>query len=280
MAILRRTHPAMATLFEMQLVGDDVEHLDAVAARIGEEIDRVERLLSRYDPASEVYRLNRLASQHSVLVSVELCDVLLQCRYWYQQTEGAFDILHASHSWPAKDCWSAIDLDVASRRLRFTQPGVTLDFGAYGKGYALDRVSELLNHYQVQHALVHGGTSSLLARGRAPDGRPWPVSIARPQSQAVVAEVALTDEALSTSWGYTPQEATACAASVEEGCVVRHRSAAVAEVFSTALVVKGQQAAQDLARDLAMEAGWLSATGDLIWWPAKVPQLLAMKVES
>lgn len=280
MAILRRTHPAMATLFEMQLVGDDGEHLDAVAARIGEEIDRVERLLSRFDPASEVYRLNRLAAQQSMRISVELWDVLLSCRNWYQQTDGAFDVLHVSTSLSANDRWAAVDLDAGSRRLRFTQPGVTLDFGAYGKGYALDRVSELLIHYSVQHALVHGGTSSVLARGNAPDSQPWRVRIARPQSPAVVAEVALTDEALSTSWGYTPQESPVCAASVEEGCVVRHRSAAVAEVFSTAMVVMGQQVAQDFAEALAMDAGWLAATGKLTWWRADVPQPLAMKVES
>lgn len=280
MAILRRTHPAMATLFEMQLVGDDVEHLDAVAARIGEEIDRVERLLSRFDPASEIYRINRLASQQSVPISVELWEVLLQCRHWYQQTDGAFDVLHASTSLPADERWAALELDVASRRVRFAQPGLALDFGAYGKGYALDRVSELLIHYSVPHALVHGGTSSVLARGNAPDSQPWRVRIARPQSPAVIADVVLTDEALSTSWGYTPQESPVCAASVEEGCVVRHRSAAVAEVLSTAMVVQGQQAAQDFAEALAMDAGWLAATGKLIWWRADVPQPLAMKVES
>ena len=270
----------MATLFEMQLVGDDGEHLDAVAARIGEEIDRVERLLSRFDPASEVHRVNRLAFQQSVQISVELWDVLLACRDWYQQTYGAFDVLHASTLLPASERWAAMELDFASRRVRFTQPGLTLDFGAYGKGYALDRVSELLTHYQVQHALVHGGTSSVLARGHAPDGEPWRVRLARPQSQAVVAETVLTNEAISTSWGYTQYESTVCAASIEEGCVVRHRSAAAAEAFSTAMVVKGEQAAQDLARDLAMEAGWLSATGELTWWRANVPHPLAMKVES
>ncbi len=270
----------MATLFEMQLVCDDVEHLDAVAVRIGEEIDRVERLLSRFDPASEVHRVNRLAVQQSVRISVELWEVLLQSRYWYQQTEGAFDVLHASTAPPTNDRWAVLELEADSRRLRFTQPGVALDFGAYGKGYALDRVSELLAGYGVKHALVHGGASSILARGNAPDGQPWRVKIARPQSQAVVAEMALTDEALSTSWGYTPQESPACSASVEEGCVVRHPSAAVAEVLSTAMVVKGQQAARGFAEALAIEAGWLTAMGELIWWRADVPQPWAMKVKS
>ena len=51
---LRRAHPAMGTWFETFLVGDDSEHLDAVASAVFDEIDRVERLLSRFDPKSEV----------------------------------------------------------------------------------------------------------------------------------------------------------------------------------------------------------------------------------
>jgi thiamine biosynthesis lipoprotein len=270
----------MATLFEMQLVGDDIEHLEAVAARIGEEIDRVEHLLSRFDPASEVYRVNRLAAQQSVTISVELCDVLVQCRHWCQQTDGAFDVLHASTTLPTTDRWPALELDIASRRLRFLHPGVTLDFGAYGKGYALDRVSELLAQFGVHHAFVHGGTSSVLACGCAADGESWRVRLARPKSQAVAAEVTLIDEALLTSWGYTSEESAACVASDDEGCVVRHPSAAVAEVLSTAMVVMGEAAARERASTLEVDAGWLSASGELTWWRAEVRKPLAVKVES
>src|SRR5438132_927598 len=71
---------AMGTYFEVFLAGDDEEHLRAVADAVLDEVVRAERLLSRFDPASEVSRINRLAGQQPVLVDVEVLDVLRTCR--------------------------------------------------------------------------------------------------------------------------------------------------------------------------------------------------------
>ncbi len=58
---IHRQGPAMATLFEVILAGEDAEHLEAVACACFDEIERVERLLSRFDPAGEIARINRNA---------------------------------------------------------------------------------------------------------------------------------------------------------------------------------------------------------------------------
>ena len=68
-----------------------------------------------------------------------------------------------------------VDLDPAARTIRFRRPGVRLNLGSIGKGYALDRASEVLLGMGVADFLFHGGQSSLLARGSALKVPGWPL---------------------------------------------------------------------------------------------------------
>ena len=89
--VVHHARPAMATLFEVVLIGDDEEHLAAVAEAALDEITRVERLLSRHDPRSEVARLNREAASGEVLVDRELFELLQLCEVYHVMTGGYFD---------------------------------------------------------------------------------------------------------------------------------------------------------------------------------------------
>lgn len=64
--------------------------------------------------------------------------------------------------------------------LRFGEPGIELDLGAIGKGYAVDRVVEILRAEGVTSALVSSGTSSIYALGAPPGERGWEISICDP----------------------------------------------------------------------------------------------------
>src|SRR5688500_9593280 len=88
MPLLTQSHLAMCTKFETGLVGGDAEHLAAVAALCWDAIDRVERMLSRFDPASEGHRITAEAAERPVRLSVELADVIEDCFQWWQQTHG------------------------------------------------------------------------------------------------------------------------------------------------------------------------------------------------
>ena len=131
MPLCRRSRPAMASLFEVMLSGDDPEHLDAVASAALEEIGRVERLLSRHDPAAEIARVNREAAHRPVLVDVELFAVLRDCLAWVDRTGGAFDPCAPTGRF-AED----VRLDQECRTVRFTNPSARIDLGGFGKGYA------------------------------------------------------------------------------------------------------------------------------------------------
>ena len=87
--------------------------------------------------------------------------------------------------------------------VRFDRPGVELDLGGIGKGYAVDRVVELLRRRGVGSALVNLGGSSVYGLGAPPGGEAWEVGILDPSDPGRRAvSVALRDRALSVSGGY------------------------------------------------------------------------------
>jgi thiamine biosynthesis lipoprotein len=81
-------------------------------------------------------------------------------------------------------------LDPTRFTIRFAKPGIMLDLGSIGKGYALDVAVETLTEAGVEHALIHGGTSTVCAVGHAPEGGAWKVAIDAPPipGQAVPAD--------------------------------------------------------------------------------------------
>jgi thiamine biosynthesis lipoprotein len=243
---VRRTRPAMGTRFEVLLRGDDEVHLAAVAESILDEVERIEQLLSRFDPRSEISRINRLAAQEPVQVDYELAALLQTCFDARRATDGAFDITATSRCrerppWrsanvPTKTALSGIAFDAERRLIRLDSSEVAFDLGGIGKGYALDRAAELLAEYGIKHALLHGGTSSILARGCDENGHPWRVAL----QGAGPTTVLLNDEALSCSAVNEQADivvpATGQPLVEPRGVAVVAATATEAEILSTALL--------------------------------------------
>jgi thiamine biosynthesis lipoprotein len=97
-----------------------------------------------------------------------------------------------------------IRLDPDARTVRFDRPGVEMDPGGVGKGYAVDRMVQVLRQNGVQTALVAGSGSSIYGMGAPPDEpRGWPVKIKDPwDNRKTLAEVWLKDSSMSTSGSY------------------------------------------------------------------------------
>ena len=216
----------MATRFEIVLHGDNPAALRAAGEEALDEIDRLEAQLSLYRSSSEVARLNREAHQSPVRVTPGLFRLLEKARELWRETNGVFDITIA----PLVRCWGFmggtgsmperaaieearaqvgmqfVELDSTNFTVRFTRPGVMLDLGAIGKGYAVDRAAGLLREAGVTSALIHGGTSTAFAIGREVTGAPWKIAVTSPVRDAAttpIAVVELEDESLSVSavWG-------------------------------------------------------------------------------
>src|SRR5262249_22084603 len=93
-------------------------------------------------------------------------------------------------------------LDHDHNTIAFQRPGVCINLNSMGKGYALDRMEEHLTAQGVDDYLLHGGKSSVLARGNQPGSKDqgWRIGVRHPLRPAErLAELVLRDKALSTS---------------------------------------------------------------------------------
>ncbi len=278
---------AMATRFEVVLHGGDPVALRAAGEEALDEIERLEGQLSLYRASSEIAHLNARAAREPVRVGPGLFRLLEQARRLAEETGGAFDITIAPlmRSWGlmgmggtgkipapaelaearAKVGMHLVELDAEDFTVRFARPGVMLDLGAIGKGFAIDRAVELLREAGVASALVHGGTSTIYGLGRPPDAQAWSVAVeyppespgAPPQPLAVVP---LKDESLSVSavWGkcfragdktyghiIDPRSGQPAAAAVL--AAVALPSATESDALSTALLARGMEGQERIA---------------------------------
>jgi thiamine biosynthesis lipoprotein len=274
--VIHRQRPAMGTWFEARLVGDDHEHLGAVAEAVLDEVERIERLLSRFDQRSEVARINREAAHRAVQLDFEVLGVLQTCRRAWERTDGYFDVT-------APRCeFAAVAIDPEARTVRFEEPGLALDLGGIGKGYALDRGAEIVAAHGVGSAFLHGGTSSILAIGCDEAGQPWPVSVRDPLATADRAaelfRVCLSDRGFSCSATLGPGQqrsdlvdpARRAPLAGNSACIVVACNATAAEFLSTALLCMGKEKASQYVARYAeagrLEAAWIDGRDDRTTW--------------
>jgi FAD:protein FMN transferase len=270
----RRSCEAMGTRFEVFLAGEDEGHLDDVAVAVLDEIVRLDGVLSRFDPQSEIARVNREACRAPVRVDREVFGLLEKCEEARRLTEGHFDVAANVGAAGA----AALQLGADSHTVRFTHPDASVDLGGVGKGYALDRGREILLRYGVTCGLINGGTSSVLALGAVPGGDGWPVDVRHPLTPEAeaVARVRLVDRALSCSAVRRPGQAesdvvnplTGRPLAGGEACVVLAASAAEAEIFSTALLAMGRERAMsylERRRPHGLGVGWFDPLTGFVW---------------
>lgn len=272
---IRVSRVAMACRFEVTLASQDSGCVPAARGAL-DAIDAIEDQLSFFRNNSALADLNRRAASEPVPVDEPLFNLLVECASLHRETGGAFDIT----STPLSRCWGflhregrlpdayAIEsararvgldrvlLDSAARTVRFSRAGVELNFGAIGKGYALDRVAEAMRGSGVQHALFSAGRSSLLALGGRHGG--WHVDVVSPRIDGVLARVWLRDAALGTSgageqfvvvdgvrYGHVIDPRTGWPASGVLSATVIASSCARADALSTAFLVGGLSVARE-----------------------------------
>lgn len=262
----------MNSWFEFALVGEDEEHLQAVAEAALDEAVRLEGKLSRFAATSELFRINREAFARRVQIDYEMLAILLACRAAWRATAGYFDPAAASRG--SGDApppgFAAVEIDAESRTLRFASPETRLDLGGYAKGYALDRAAEMLQSHGVRSALLHAGTSSVLALNPPPGEPHWLVGVRRPETDCELAQLPLANRGLSCSaaresgTGDSPSDiidpSTGLPLAEQAACLVLASSAAQAEAYSTGLLAMGKKRAVEYIRTSGrrdINAAWI-----------------------
>jgi thiamine biosynthesis lipoprotein len=219
--LLHLRRRAMATGFEIVLPFGTPNAVEMGEAAFG-LLDTLEEQLTVYRDTSEVSRLNRRAFAAPVRVEGRLFGLLELAARIHEETEGAYDITAGAliKAWgffrgprrvPSETERAAalervgmrwVTRDAQRRMVRYLRQGLEINLGSIGKGYALDRLADVLKkEWRVARGLLHGGTSSVYAIGcPVDDERGWQVGITHPwDRERRLARVWLRDRALGNS---------------------------------------------------------------------------------
>ncbi|MCK4958616.1 MAG: FAD:protein FMN transferase, partial [Planctomycetes bacterium] len=220
---------AMGTTFEVFIDHPDAKFARQSARAAFDELGRLEAQLSRFVDNSDISRINNLSAGQSTNVDMETFQCLELAAKLYRDTHGAFDITIG----PLMKCWlnkdktlrspadeelnlarasigtDLLKLDEAWYTVTVVKDGVQIDLGGIGKGFAVDRMALMLGQWNIDRAMIHGGTSSVLAlAGQAAPAEPappagesgWPITLSDPSDQKrTLARLDLQNHALSTS---------------------------------------------------------------------------------
>jgi FAD:protein FMN transferase len=223
-AHLERLQEAMGTTFVVEMYGSDEASLNRAADEALNEAQRVDRMLSNYIPESELSGVNENAAAAPVKVSRELFNLLVRCIDYSRASEGSFDITvgpvmkvwgfykGSGHMPGASEIrvalekvgYGNIELDQRAMTVRFRKAGMALDPGGVGKGYAVDRMADILRKRGITSALISAGGSSIYGMGSPPnEARGWYIRIRDPRDEhKTAADIFLKDISLSTSGSY------------------------------------------------------------------------------
>lgn len=270
---VREIHYQMGTFLEMTLWHTEPEIAKRLLRNTVQEVHRLDEILTNYDPDSALSRLNRHAGAGTMRVPVELFELLSAARELSEKTKGVFDITVG----PLMELWrraaeesrvpnvkqlAAALAAVGYQNLALYGPdeanltlsGMKIDLGGVGKGYAVDRVANLLRAAGVSAALINFGGSSMSAIGAPPGKTGWQIAVQDSDGQ-LRGVIYLRDTALSTSgsmgrwwsikgkqYGHLINPLSGYPVTAKRVATVVTRSATEAEALTKPLVLLGKNA--------------------------------------
>ncbi|NAS11165.1 FAD:protein FMN transferase [Flavobacteriaceae bacterium R33] len=195
----------MGSTFEITVVAanEEIGYINIEEAIA--EVERIEALISSWKEDSETSRINRNAGIRPVKVSLELYKLIERAVQISEITDGAFDITYAaldeiwkfdgSMQYPPtageigevldKVDYNKVVLNSTERTVFLKEKGMKIGFGAIGKGYASDKVKELMVSKQVKAGMINAG-GDITAWGTKATGERWLIGIVNPQSRTKI----------------------------------------------------------------------------------------------
>ena len=290
---------SMGTTFEVKVVASlfPEPRQEAVREAIQAQLQDVDAKMSTYREASEISRLNRSRETTPQPLSRETLTVLAEALRISRVTDGAFDITVGPlvNAWgfgPAPDPaspptaaeieqlklrsgWAKIELRPRDSTILKQEPALYLDLSAIAKGYAVDRISEVLAEMNLSRHMVELG-GEVRTSGRNAGGNPWRIAIEKPVSgvRALQRILPLENLAVATSGDYRnfhQAEDGHLSHTIDPrtGRPVRHELASVSVVdascmradgYATALMVLGEEEGYRLAAEQDLAALFLVRT--------------------
>ena len=267
------THEAMATTFEIKVDCEDVNYACQAADAAFCELDRIETKLSRYDETSDVSKINRAATGVPVVVGYDTFACLKMAINVSDETNGAFDVTSASRFRPGIEFDSTtsdlsevpeiesrcnlIDLSEDALSVTVHHPGLCIDLGGIGKGYALDRMAEILQEWEVNRTLLIAGGSTALAMDAPSHEKGWPVRFGHGDNsrQVNIRYCSLSGSGLSTKGQHIVDPRSGYPVVIKKRAWALAPTAALSDALSTAFMVLDRNAIEAI-HEKHDEIGW------------------------
>ncbi|MCA0153161.1 FAD:protein FMN transferase [Winogradskyella sp. 2Y89] len=220
--VYSRTVKLMGSRFDISVEAkDSIKGSKYIDTAIN-EISRIERLISSWDPKSQTSQINRSAGVKPIKVDEELFHLIERALKLSKLTDGAFDISYASMDkvWkfdgsmsemPSKEAinnsvskvgYHNIIIDKGNQTVYLKEPGMKIGFGAIGKGYAADKAKALLKDIGVTGGIINA-SGDLNTWGTQPNGKDWKVAIVNPlNKEKVFSWMPVKNSAVVTSGNY------------------------------------------------------------------------------
>lgn len=286
----------MGTRWSAVFYAPETQPLDPIHAALSQAVETVDRQMSIWKPDSDLMRLNAAEVGVWHAAPPELLAVLQLGLAIGQASGGAFDVglgdvvqawgfgpdaadparIIAAMKVPHRPSHEVLQIDAEAGKLRKTA-ALTLDLNGIAKGYAVDRMTDVLTGFGITTSLT-SLDGELRGKGVQPDGSAWPVAVEKPDytARSALAMLDLHDAAVATSGDYRHWVDVGAkrlshtidrqrAAPVEGGAAsvtVMAASCAEADAWATALLVLGPEAGLKLAQRQGLSALFLTRQGD------------------
>ena len=197
----------MGSRFDITVVATSQTKADEYIDIAIEEISRIEKLISSWDPSSITSDINNAAGIQPISVNQEYFDFIQRCIGISRLTDGAFDITYASMDriWkfdgsmtnmpPQNEIRASVNkvgyekiiLDPVNNTIFLSEKGMRIGFGGIGKGYAADKAKALLIKHGVAAGIINA-SGDMNTWGKQPDGKDWLVAITNPLNRTPLME--------------------------------------------------------------------------------------------
>lgn len=220
--LFKETRILMDTFVEISCFSSDRESVLEAIENAFKELERIEKVFSKFDEKSEVSMVNRLAPLGEVNITRELFGVIARSSYYSELTEGSFDITVA----PIIDIWllaqekgsipddetiiealkhtgyKNIAMDENKLTIRFLDKLMKIDLGGIAKGYAVDRAKDIILSHGIESGLINIG-GNMFAVGSPRGKESWSIGIQHPRDKKnIIYKIDLKNRAVSTSGDY------------------------------------------------------------------------------
>ena len=291
-------------------INDSAEQFESCSADVAvilEEYHQLFDIYNEYTGINNLCTLNKNAGGEALKVDEKLIDFLLYARELHNRTDGHMNVMMGSVLRLWHDCREAaaedrenasvpdikaledaakhtsielLEIDEENCTVRISDPHASIDVGALGKGYAIERAADFLRaEGKLGYVLNVGGNIRII--GTKPDGSGWVTGIKNPKDPSTIAvNITIADTSCVTSGSYERffiadgkkyhhiiDPDTLFPAEYFDSVTVITPDSGVADCLSTALFCMSYEEGLKLLESFGAEALWILPDGEKLYSP-------------